>query len=493
MKQGVRLELARRAALHLARRSLLAFTKLTKPDYRANWHHRVLARYLRQVAEGELLRLIVCMPPGHGKSELVCRRFPAWMLGRDPKTRIIVTTHTATLAEAHSRDIRRIMGGHWYKCTFPQVALAPRGSDYIDRESFWELPQGGYLRATGIGGAITGLRADVAIVDDPIKSREEAESERYRERVWEWFTSDLVSRLSERGRIVVCSTRWHRDDLVGRLLRGSAADWAVLSFPAIADERLSSPLDPRRPGEPLWPAFMDLQALEKLRLQDLRAFAALYQQDPVEAGGTEFPESYFGDWLWVGEDRWPPPATHWIMAIDPSRGRADSAGDYAAIVVVGVAPDRQLLYVDADIAVRPPEEVIRVAFSLYDRYRPLWVAIETNQFHGLFERLFERESLSRFGLRIPAWPIMNVEPKVMRIRRLSPYLAHRELRFRDVPSCRMLVDQLREFPLGRYDDGPDALEMAVRLLTATAPMVPEVHRVTWGAPESIPWEPRYEW
>lgn len=485
------LHLLTRAALARARRDLLTFTVLTKRNYRVNWHHRQLAHVLTELAGGTITRLIVCMPPGHGKSELVCRRFPAWLFGRDPATRIILVTHTATLAEAHSRDIRRILVDPWYQAVFPTTRFVHRPHDCRDREDFWEWPEGGYLRATGVGGAITGLRCDVAIIDDPIKSREEAESEVYRERLWEWFTSDLYTRLSREGRVIVCSTRWHRDDLVGRLLRMSREDWRVLSFPAIATDKRDAVGDPRQPGDALWPDFLSTAKLLEIQRQDPRAFAALYQQDPAEAEGTEFPASYFGDWLWLGEDRWPPPVSHWVMAIDPSRGRSDSPGDYAAIVIVGVAPDRQLLYIDADIAVRPPEDLIRTALRLYDTYRPVWVAVETNQYHGLLERLFERESMQRYGIRIPAWPITNVEPKVMRIRRLAPYLAHRELRFRDTPACRLLVEQLQEFPLGRYDDGPDALEMAVRILTSTAAFTPERQVVPWEGPSVLPWTPRY--
>jgi predicted phage terminase large subunit-like protein len=486
------LELVTRQVAAKAQRDLLIFTLLTKPDYRANWHHVRLAQRLTELADSKIRRLIVCMPPGHGKSELVCRRFPSWVFGRDPQTRIILVTHTATLAEAHSRDVRRIVADRWFQIVFPNTKFADRGVDCRDREDFWEWPEGGYLRATGIGGAITGLRADLAIIDDPIKSREEAESAVYRQRLWEWFTADLYTRLSRDGRIIVCSTRWHRDDLVGRLLRLSTEPWEMLCFPALAADTPGSAGDPRNPGEALWPDFLSREKLLEIRKQDIRAFAALYQQDPVEAEGTEFPESYFGDWLWLGEDRWPPIVSHWVMAIDPSKGRLDSPGDYAAIVIVGVASDRHLLYVDADIAVRPPEELIRRALELYDLYRPVWVAIETNQYHGLLERLFERESMQRFGIRIPAWPIMNLEPKIMRIRRLSPYLAHRELRFRATPHCRLLVEQLQEFPLGRHDDGPDALEMAVRILTATAAFTPERQTVPWEGPIVLPWTPSYD-
>lgn len=466
-------------ALRRARLDFLAFTLLTKPDYQVNWHHRLLAAKLQALAAGQLRRLIVCLPPQHGKSELVCRRFPAWVLGKNPATRIIACTHTATLAEAHSRDVQRIMESPEYREIFPGIILPRRDrlpGRYKRTDDYWELPQGGYLRAAGVGGAITGLRFDLGIIDDPVKSREEAESPVYRQRIWEWFTSDFFTRRSREARIIVCMTRWHRDDLVGRLLRaadGEGEPWEVVELPALCRADKRHPEDPRRPWEALWPAFLDEEALEKTRRQDLRAFAALYQQDPAEAAGTEWPPSYFGDWLWWEEDRWPPPVESWIMAIDPSRGRADLPGDDTAIVLLGVAPDRGLLYVDAEVEPRTPEETIRRAMQLYETYRPRWVIVESNQYHGFLERQMERESLARFGVRIPIWPIQNTEPKIMRIRRIGPYLANRELRFRPTPGCRKLVDELVDFPLGEHDDGPDALEMALRLLLQTVVQRPE--------------------
>ncbi len=450
------------------------------------------------VARGQLRWLIVCMPPQHGKSELVCRRWPAWLLGRRPQTKIILCTHTATLAEAHSRDIQRIMESEAYRRLFPEVIL-PR---IVDRpvpgrwkrtDQYWELPQGGYLRAAGVGGAITGLRFDIGIIDDPVKSRQEADSPVERERVWQWFVNDFLTRRSRDAAIVVVMTRWHRDDLVGRLLRaaesGRGEPWDLVELPALARPDRRHPDDPRQAGQALWPAFLDEAALAQIQRTDPRAFAGLYQQDPVEAEGVEWPQEYFGPWLWL--DRWPPAGVDmWVMAIDPSRGRQDMPGDYTAIVVAGVDRKRQLIYGDALLQRWTPEQTIRKALQLWAEYRPQYVAIESNQYHGLMERLFERASAQRFGLRVPVWPIQNTEPKLMRIRRLGPYLAHRELRFRDTPDCRLLVDQLQDFPVGQYDDGPDALEMAIRMLQLNVPAVPEAASARWIAPEAVPLERR---
>lgn len=471
-----KLALAEAAATdELDRRRFERFVRRTKPDYQCNWHHRLLIDALQRAADGEVDRLIVSMPPQHGKSELVCRRWPAWLLGRDPRRKIIACTHTASLAESHSRDIQRIIASETYRRLFPDVRLpGPRGDVRLKRtDDYWELAQGGYFRAAGVGGAITGMRFDIGIVDDPIKSFEEAESPAMRERTWRWFTHDFLTRRSRDARIVVVMTRWHRDDLAGRLLRTEPGRWTLIELPALADAAPRHQGDPRREGEALWPEFLPREELEHSRRNDPRAFAALYQQRPSEAGGVEWPESYFGETIWLDADRWPPRCDRWIMAIDPSKGRTDAPGDYAAIVVVGHAADRGLLYVDADIEVRTPEETIRRALALFDHYHPQWIVVESNQYHGLFERDFQREAVRRLGIRVPIWPITNTEPKLLRVRRLTPYLANRELLFASgSPGCGLLVDQLRDFPVGDHDDGPDALEMAVRVLVQSSSAAP---------------------
>jgi len=476
-------------ATELARRRFGAFVHLLG-QYNENWHHRLLIDRLQQLSEGRLQRLIVSMPPQHGKSELVCRRWPAWLLGRRPTLKLILCTHTATLAEAHSRQVQRLLGSPLYRLVFPEVQLpAGRGQAgrYKRTDEFWELPQGGYLRAAGVGGAITGLRFDIGIIDDPVKSWQEAESPAMREAVWQWYTHDFLTRRSRDARIVVVMTRWHRDDLVGRLLRQQADQWEVVQLPALLESANKHPEDPRSEGEALWPDFLSAEQLQQQRRNDPRAFAALYQQEPSEAGGVEWPDSYFGDWLWLDQSRWPPQVDRWVMAIDPSRGRTDAPGDYAAIVLLGHSHDKALMYVEADLAVRTPEATIRRALELWDQYRPVWIAIESNQFHGLLERDFQREAISRLGMRLPIWPILNTEPKLLRIRRIGPLLANRELRFRQQsPGCQLLVDQLRDFPLAAHDDGPDALEMALRILTATAVLTPERAAVRFAPPESVP-------
>ncbi len=497
-----------------ARLNLLSFTTYTKPDYAVNWHHAELARKLNEVAAGRCRRLMIFMPPQHGKSELVSRRFPAFMLGLDPDLRLICASHTHDLAVSMNRDVQRIMTADAYRNVFSETRLngsplplegarpgvsasispllpgagpgvraiispspyagegpGVRGRKFLARRTMdlFEIPgHRGSLRSAGVGNSIAGNPADGAIIDDPFGKREDADSPVMRQRVWEWYTSDLYTRLSADAWIVLTHTRWHRDDLAGRLLRkmaGRSADqWEILCLPAVREEGPGDPCDRRRPGEPLWPAFKSAADLEIIRQQDARAYAALYQQDPADASAAEWAPELFGDWIWVPPDKWPKQFVLRVVCVDASKGRSDKQGDYSAIVFLGVGKDR-LLYVDAILDRIPLDQIVRKTAVYCDEKKPDFVGIEAEQFQELLVHEFRRQCGYGYAKRWPIYEMMTEGvPKIARIRRLSQYVINRELRFKaDSPGCRLLVDQLMDFPLAEHDDGPDALEMCTRL------------------------------
>ena len=237
----------------LARRSNLAFTVYTKPDYLVNWHHQVVAEALDRVVKGSCRRLMIFEPPQHGKTEQVSRRFPAYVFGRRPDTKIIACSYNASLAQDISRDVQKIMSTNEYRALFPGTHLAEvryEKDPVTGRRTHQEKRtqgqfdivgrKGSYL-AAGIDGPITGKTANIGIIDDPVKNRAEAESEVYRDRVWEWYKSAFATRqFGSTGAIVIALTRWHTDDLAGRLLELSAQNpdadqWEVISMPAIRE------------------------------------------------------------------------------------------------------------------------------------------------------------------------------------------------------------------------------------------------------------------
>lgn len=436
-----------------------------------------MAERLSRITPGDGQRLIVAMPPRHGKTELVSRLWPAWMFGHHPDMRVIACSHTADLSAANCRDVQRIIESAGYRGIFSgtrlpsdRAAVAAAGRAYRQTMDVFQIVgHGGVYRSAGVGGPITGHGFDIGIIDDPFKNREEADSATIRDRVWEWYTSTFHTRREPGASIVVISTRWHRDDLVGRLLRQQdnrqADQWDVVTLPAIATEPVADG-DPRQPGESLWPERFGLDDLEKIQAQDPRTFACLYQQDPGAAGGTEWPAELFGDFLWVDEGHWPAKFDVQVVAVDPSKGRQDRSGDYSAIMSVGVAGG--MVWVDADLERRPPHKIVSDTLLWCDRVKPDYVAFEANQFQELLVHEFERACGAHFSLRWPVYKITNTIAKQVRIRRLGQYIAARELRFRRSPGSRLLVDQLMDFPFAEHDDGPDALEMAIRLILELA-------------------------
>ncbi|AYN86401.1 phage terminase large subunit [Commensalibacter melissae] len=271
---------------HDARHYLSAFTIYTKPDYRAGLHLNLLCKKLEAVERGEVKRLMVFMPPRHGKSELISKRFPAWFLGRNPTKQVITASYSAKLADKFGRDVRNLVTSKYYRNIFSDVALS------IDSKAkdLWETNHGGVFLTAGIGGSMTGYGGHLAIIDDPVKDRHEAESQIMRDNVWDWYKSVLRTRIMPGGAIIIVQTRWHVDDLSGRLLSQMKNDtgekWEVINLPAIANE---NDVLGRKKGEPLWPEAYDRNELEQIRKAvGERDWYALYQGEPTLSTGSIF-------------------------------------------------------------------------------------------------------------------------------------------------------------------------------------------------------------
>lgn len=352
-----------------ARRSLLSFVEYTKPDYEIKWFHTVIADILDRVVRGLLpksdpdylpdapKRVIINMPPRNGKSELASRRMPAYALGRIPNLEIIATSYGADLATRMNRDVQTIIDSAEYARLFPETRLnnsnvrsVAYGQPLRNSDIFEVVKHRGVYKSAGIGGAITGMGMRLGIVDDPIKNRDEAESEVYREKIWDWFTSTFYTRLMPFGAIVIMMTRWHDDDLVGRLLELEKSDskadkWLVIDFPAIRDiepDAAADPhafearkLDPRSLGDVLWPERYPLEILETMRVLNPDDFEALQQQRPVKPGGDLFPREKFVilDEITVFED--------WEIVRYWDKAATADGGAYTAGVLMAYDPQRR--------------------------------------------------------------------------------------------------------------------------------------------------------
>jgi predicted phage terminase large subunit-like protein len=398
--------------------------------------------------------LVIEAPPRHGKSELCSKYLPACFLGNNPDKRVILASYEANFARSWGRKSRNVLEQHGQR--FYGVRVSQEQSASID----WEIEghEGGMITA-GVGGPITGRGANCLIVDDPVKNAEEAMSETLRNSTWDWWQSTAFTRLEPGGVAIVIATRWHKDDLSGRLIAesesGEGPKVRRLTFPAIADD-----------GSALWPERWPIERLEKIRHSlDLFWWLCLYQQTPSKAGRSEWPDEYFGEHIWA--ETWPDTFEASAMAIDPSKGKNAKSGDFSAIVSVSLCGG--LLYVDASLERRPAEKLVEDGIEFWRRSPCESVGIEANAFQDLLQTIFDEHCRTH---RVPPLPISlinNSVNKELRIGRIGPYLANRKIRFRKASvGCKLLVDQLREFPLAAHDDGPDGLEMAIRLLNHLA-------------------------
>lgn len=244
--------------LLLAREALACYAMALSPKFELAAHHRLIVDRLEAVERGDIRRLMIFMPPRQGKSLIGSQIFPAWYLGRHPDRSIIATSYGQELADDFGRQVRNLVSDPIHRAIFPESRL---GDDATSMRRFSTTAGGSYY-AVGRGGSITGRGADLLLIEDPIKDASEARSEANRRTLYEWYTSVARTRLQPNAAIVLICTRWHEDDLSGRLLRESGGkDWYVLSLPAIAERDESF----RRAGEALWREKFPLEALEETR------------------------------------------------------------------------------------------------------------------------------------------------------------------------------------------------------------------------------------
>ena len=344
--------------LELGKRTLKHFIKYTYPTYVATWCTRIITKeidqFLQDVVDKKSPRLMLFAPPRHGKSEIVSRRFPAYALGKHPNISFIATSYASDLSSRNNRDVQRIMDDPFYKEIFPNVALSGTNvrtigtNKYLRNSDLFEIVNHqGVYRSAGVGGGITGMGGDVLIIDDPIKDAEQADSIVYRNKVWDWYTSTLYTRCSSGGGILIILTRWHEDDLAGRLVeqqrKGEGDNWKIISFPAIAEIAEQH----RKENEPLQPERFGLDTLNKIKMAvGSRVWNSLYQQRPSAIEGSLFKREH---WQYykplsanVEEIKSQLGIKRIIQGWDTAFKKTDSA-DFSAGLTIGVADSKYYL------------------------------------------------------------------------------------------------------------------------------------------------------
>jgi predicted phage terminase large subunit-like protein len=450
------------AKQELARRYLLDFIQYVFPGYVPGKVHRFVCAKLEQfeedVRQKRRPRLMLFLPPRSGKSEIVSRKYPAWILGRNPDWSIILTSYGADLSEELSGDCRDTVQSEEYAQLFGRMSTEDI-SEAVELNKgrkgvqAWRLARKrGGVRAVGVGGAITGRGADILIIDDPVKNRKEADSETVREDAWNWYRSTARTRLEPGGGIVLLMTRWHHDDLAGRLLRQAKEDpkadqWEVIQLPAIAEE--DDPLG-RKPGEALDPGRFDLEALEQLKSTvGSREWISLYQQKPTPDEGAIFKRDQF---ILADPRSEPPLATYqfWDTAFSQRR-----QADYSVGGTVKVYRDRFRL---DDVIYGRWEfpELKRKARQFYELHRPRAVFIEDIGSGKSLVQEFRRET------RLPILTYKPDRDKVARAHAATPLIEAGKLELpRNASWLEWFFEQVLRFPNFEHDDAVDMLTMAL--------------------------------
>lgn len=275
------------------RESYLNFVIYTDPQYIVTWFNKHLCLKLDDFAKGKIKRLMVILPPQHGKSELVSRKLPAFMFGRNPNMKFLEISYSSDLATSFSRDCQKIMKDSSYSEVFRMEGRNVSGYRYAERANYFEIVgYQGYYMACGIEGGVTGKGADIVNIDDPIKGPEDAFSPTMRNKVWDVYTDVIKTRIHNDSQILLTQTRWHEDDLAGRILKYEAGEWDVVCFPGIKEDN-SNPEDIRAIGEALWPERHSLERLEGVKKISYRTFISLYQGRPAPAEGGIIKKAWF--------------------------------------------------------------------------------------------------------------------------------------------------------------------------------------------------------
>lgn len=444
------------------RKNLMAFSMATQKNYQVNWHHELIANKLIQAVEkvkkGKRARVIIEVPPRHGKSELATIKFPAWLLGNYPEMQFIVSSYSGELAQDFGQKTRDLMQSDEYKSLF-----TTRLKKDSKAKGKWHTNHGGSYTSTGVGGAVTGRGFNVGIIDDPLKNREEAESDTIREKVWNWYTSTFYTRQEGNSAIVVIMTRWHTDDLVGRLLQKQEEDrlanksnydkWEVIRFPAIAEED-EPPY--RLKDEPLWPNKFDIHALDNIKnAVGLYDWHSLYQQTPVASETQEFHESFF---RYFNEEDLENKNLEYFTTVDPAISQNEKA-DNTVILTVGKERNNPNWYRIEETADHlTPLQTIDAIFAHQQKYRSsVWV--ETNAYQQSLRYFIEEEQRKRQQYFIVN-ELRQKNKKEERIRGLVPLYATGVIFHRH--SDHVYEQELLTFPVGKRDDRIDAMAMQLQ-------------------------------
>ena len=452
-------ELATRKRVAAVHDDLIEFCKHMQEDYIVGRHHRILADLLMAIERGDDDRICVNIPPRHGKSQLVSIYFPAWFLGRNPTKKVMMVSHTTDLAVDFGRKVRNLISEAKYKEIFPNVSLS------VDSKSAgrWNTNRGGEYYACGIGSSIAGRGADLLLIDDP-HSEQDVINGNFEvfAKAYEWFTFGARTRLMPGGRVAIIQTRWHLDDLTGRVVRDmgmneKADQYNVVEFPAILT--VNDPKDETKDIEkPLWPEFFDLEALHRTRASmPLFQWNSQYQQNPTAEEGSIVKRDWWNSW---GKDE-PPKCDYVIMTLDAA-AETHNRADFTAITTWGVFRNEEdqlynIILLDSVKARYEFPELKEKALAHYKEWSPDSFIVEKKSAGAALY-----QELRRMGIPVQEYtPHRGSGDKMARLNSVTDIVKSGLVWVPQTRWAEELVEEVASFPFGSNDDLVDTTVMAL--------------------------------
>ena len=432
-----------------SKESFLYFVTQMWPIFISGSHHKIMSDAFERVANGELKRLIINMPPRHTKSEFASFLLPAWFLGKFPHKKIIQTAHTAELATGFGRKVRNLVSSEQYQKVF-QTKL----SSDSKAAGRWNTHMGGDYFAIGVGGAVTGKGADLLIIDDPHSEQEAKQGNpAVFDNVYEWFTSGPRQRLQPGGAIIIVMTRWAKRDLTGQILKNSDKDgvdqWEVIDFPAIMPN-----------GNPLWPGFWSKAALESLKAElPVSKWEAQYQQNPTSEEGAIIKREH-----WMVWDKKQPPECEYIIQSWDTAFEKNNRADYSACTTWGVFqhPDKHgnlkanIILLDAFKERMEFPDLKRKALEVYREYEPDTLIVEKRAAGAPL--IYE---MRKMGIPVAEYTPGKGNDKISRVNAISTLFESGMVWCPETRWAEEVMDELASFPNGDHDDLVDSSSQAL--------------------------------
>lgn len=443
-----------------ARTDLLSFVKYTMPNYAAGAHHKVICDALMRLVRNENKRLMIFAPPRSGKSEISSRRFPPFLFGIDPSTQVILASYGQELANDFGRDMRSIIQSQLYQNLFKsRIRYDSKAANRFHVTDI-NAQKDGSMFAVGVGSSATGRGASMIIIDDICKNREDADSPHTRQKIWDWYTSTLYTRLMPNGKIVILLTRWHEADLAGRLIEEQekgGEKWEIISMPAI---KVQDGVETA-----LWPEWYPINDLYRIR-QTIgpRDWSSLYMQTPRQDSGTFFERDWFNR---IDVADIPKNINKYITS---DFAVSDGKGDYTEHAVWGVDSQDNLYAVDWWYDRVSSDKWISSQLELIRKHRPLSWFGESGVIRRALEGVITKTMREEKTYCRMEW-ITSATDKATRARAFQARAAMKKVFFPNTPWADRVIEQLVSFPAGKNDDAVDACALIALVIDQAHPAI----------------------